>query len=117
MPPPELGTRLLRIAEQMIHFRRPEITWVDLNQHFPGCLLDALFIQPCSVPDDIAADACEGPLHEFAHGMALARSEHVIVGLFLLQNEPHAAHEITGVPPVASRVEISQKQLSLHAML
>src|SRR5882762_8100788 len=79
--PTELRPRLARIAEQGIDLGRPEIAWVDLDQHLAGRLLDALLGDTAAPPDDVPADMGESLLHEFAHRMALAGREHVIVGL------------------------------------
>ena len=59
----------------------------------------------------------EGLFHEFAHAMALAGRKHVIVGLVLLQHEPHAFDVIAGVPPIAATIKISDVQTILQTKM
>ena len=50
----------------------------------------------------------EGQLDELAHGVGLAGGEHVVVGLVLLQDPPHALDIVARVAPVALGVEIAE---------
>ena len=43
----------------------------------------------------------------------LSSADHEVVRHSLLQHEPHAVHIITGMPPVALRIQISQQQTLL----
>src|SRR5258706_13439299 len=49
--------------------------------------------------------------------MRLARCHHVIVRGVLLKHEPHGFHVVSGVTPIALRVEIAEKQLLLQPAL
>ena len=53
----------------------------------------------------------EGDADEFAHGVRLARSQHVVIGLLLLEHHPHAAHVVFGIAPIATGFEIAHPQL------
>jgi len=39
--------------------------------------------------------------------MKLARAHHKIIGLLLLQYQPHGAHKICGMTPIAGNVQIA----------
>ena len=45
----------------------------------------------------------------------LSGADDKVVGLLLLQHEPHAVHIVAGVAPVALRIHISQQQALLRA--
>ena len=62
-------------------------------------------------------DLGEGPLDELLDGVRLARGDDVVVGLVLLQHQPHRPHVVAGVAPVALRVEVAEHQLVLQAEL
>ncbi len=59
----------------------------------------------------------EGQLAEPTDGDHLARRDHVVVGLVLLEHEPHRLDVVAGVAPVALRVEVAEVELLLHAQL
>src|SRR5437868_9669548 len=67
------------------------------------------------VLDDISvglqSNAIESNVDEFANGVRLAAGDDVIVRLLLLQHGPHRDDVVSGVPPVATRVQISEIQL------
>src|ERR1700704_970549 len=115
--PAEPAARLARIAEEGLDLGRPEIARVDLDQHLAGRSLDALLLNAATAPDDRLADLGKGLLDEFAHRVALAGRQHIVVGLALLQDQPHALDEIARMTPVAQRFEISQEQPRLSPML
>ena len=48
--------------------------------------------------------------------MLLAGGNDKVVGLFLLQDKPHAFHVVLGVAPVAQGVEVSKVELFLEAL-
>ena len=64
-----------------------------------------------------AADVGKGPLDEFAHRVRLAGRQHVIVGLVLLQDQPHAFDIVARMAPVALGVEIAEIKLVLQPEL
>ncbi len=54
--PAELIVRLSRIADQVIDFRRAEISRIDLDEHFSGILIYALLLYALPLPNDRASD-------------------------------------------------------------
>ena len=63
------------------------------------------------------SDFGEGALDEFFDGVRLARCDHVIVGLVLLEHEPHRLHVVAGVTPIALGVEVAHDHLVLKPQL
>src|SRR5262249_32403173 len=59
----------------------------------------------------------EGLFDKFAHRMALAGREHIIVGRILLQDQPHPRDKIARVPPVTQGIEIAEEHLLLQPTL
>jgi hypothetical protein len=57
----------------------------------------------------------KGFLDEFAHRMALAGRQHVLVRRILLQDQPHPLDKVTRVAPVTLRIEIAEEQLLLQS--
>src|SRR5581483_161291 len=56
---------------------------------------------------DSSADGGEGLFDKLAHRMGFASGEHVVVGLGLLHDHPHALGVIAGMAPVAPGVEVA----------
>jgi len=52
MLPAEVGSRLARITHKRIDFGRAEITWVDLNEHPAGRLLEAFLLDAATAPGE-----------------------------------------------------------------
>ena len=48
--------------------------------------------------------------------MVLAGGDDEVLGLLLLQDEPHALHIVAGIAPVAKAVEVTQVELVLEAL-
>ena len=51
--------------------------------------VDALFVDTPATPLYPVADLGEGELDELAHRVSLAGRQHIIIRLFLLQDQPH----------------------------
>ena len=49
--------------------------------------------------------------------MRLAGGDHVVVGLVLLEHQPHGLDVVLGVAPVALGVEVAERELVLQAEL
>jgi len=64
----------------------------------------------------VQSGVVEGELHQVLDGMACARRHHVVVGLFLLEHEPHGLHVVAREPPVAPGVEVAEAQLLLKRL-
>ena len=56
-------------------------------------------------------------LDELADRVGLAGGDDVVVGLVLLQHQPHRLHVVAGVAPVALGVEVAQHEVVLQAEL
>src|SRR5487761_842210 len=108
---------LLRISEQQIDLGRTVIMRVDRDQAFAAAIAQAALVGTRSRPDDRPADAAERPLDELAHRMRLAGGKHIVVGLLLLEDEPHAFDIVTRMAPIALRVDVAEIEPLLHAAL
>src|SRR5690606_11301851 len=115
--PTEAGSGFRGVAQQEIHFVRPEIAGIDLDQFLARTGIYALLVHAAPCPFDPAIDDGEGLLDEFAHRMGLPRRQHEVVRLVLLKDAPHAFHIVARVPPVAAGIEVSQAQLLLDSPL
>ncbi len=100
-----------------IDLGRPEIARIDLDQHAAVARIDAFLLDAGAAPFDLPADMGERLLDEFAHRMLLAGREHKIVGLVLLQHQPHAFDVVARMAPVAPGIEIAEIELVLQAEL
>src|SRR5260370_22487725 len=89
-----------RIALQVVDFRRPEVTGVEL--------------QEIAV---IEADVAERLFAQLADRMALSGGDDEIVGFVLLHCQPHRLDEVLGVAPVAAGLEVAEEQLLLQTHL
>ena len=89
-----------RVSQEHVDFRRSRVLRVEL---------DEVAI--------VELDAREGQLEKLAHGMRLAGRHHVVVGLLLLEHQPHGADVVAGESPVALGVEVPHDELLLQAFL
>ncbi len=48
--------------------------------------------------------------------MGLPGADHVVVWLFLLKHQPHGANVIGCIPPIATRIQVTQKELLLNSV-
>ena len=92
-PPPESRSGLRRIADEVVHFRRPKELGIETN-----------------VPLPIQLDVIERDLDQLAHRVTFAGRDDVVVGLSLLQHQPHRANVVAGKTPVATGIEIAERQ-------
>ena len=60
----------------------------------------------------VEPDVAEGELDELAHGVRLAGGDDVVVGLVLLEHQPHGLDVVAGEAPVALGVEVAEAQLA-----
>ena len=98
--PAELAPSPCRVAEQQ----------VDLGgAHEPRIDHDVLLV--------VEAHVTERDLAELADRVRLARRDDVVVGLLLLQHEPHRLDVIAREAPVALRVEVAEAELARHPEL
>src|SRR3954454_15762607 len=98
--PAELVPRLRVVADQMLHLGWAQVARVDPNV--------LLWIQVHLV---------EGHVHQLAHAVRLPGGDHVVVGLVLLEHQPHGLYVVLRVAPVPFGVEVPERQLLLEAEL
>ena len=63
----------------------------------------------------IQIELFEHLLGELADRVGFAGGDHVVVGLLLLEHQPHRLDVVAGESPVALRFEVSEKKLLLEA--
>src|SRR5690606_28921182 len=112
--PTELGARLRRISQKFVDLGWPEIARIDTNDITPRPRIESDFMDALPLPYDFPADAFEDALHKLPHGVHLAGRENIIVGLLLLQDEPHPFDKIPRVAPVPPGIEVAEIQPILH---
>ena len=88
------------IADQVFHFGRAQELRID--------------------PDMVAgieANMIEGDADELTDRVRLASRDHIVVGLVLLQHQPHGFDVVLGIAPVALGVEVAEGEFLLEAEL
>ena len=119
--PPELRARLFRVAQQQLDLGRAEKALVHLDDRLAferavgrdnPDLVDALARKL-----DRDAGGRKRQLAEAAHRRRDPCRHNVIVGRVALQHEPHAAHVVARVAPVALRAQVAEHEAVLHAQL
>src|SRR5918994_478912 len=92
--PAEHLAGLGRVADQQVDLGGPEELLVDHHVLLP-----------------VEAHPPERQLAELTHRVGLAGGDHVVVGLILLEHEPHRLDVVAGVAPVALGVDVPHAQL------
>ena len=118
--PAELGLGLLGVAQQEVDLGGTEVLGIDADEDALGVLgVDADLLDGAllAAPLDGDAGLLEGELTELTDGVTLAGGEHVVVGLVLLEDAPHALHVVAGVAPVADGVEVAEVEAVIYAHL
>src|SRR4051794_3347167 len=94
--PAELRPRLRRVANEVVQLGAPPLQrLVDMDELAP-----------------VEVDPLEGKAYELLDRVQLARSDDVVVRLVAPEHQPHRAHVVAGVPPVALRAEVSEPDLA-----
>ena len=93
--------RLTGIAEQGLDLGWPEIACIDPDDGTSALGIDSALLDALARPLQSHPEQLRGALGEFAHRVLLARRDHKVFSLGLLQHEPLRAHEVTRVTPVA----------------
>ena len=105
--PAQLCFGLGGVAQQMLHLGGAEKSRINLHQHLAGGFVDAFFVDAIALSLEFDAGMVECQGAELAHGVILAGSHHKVIGLVLLQNEPHALHIVACIAPVATGIEVA----------
>jgi len=98
--PAHLALGLGRIADEQLHLGWAVVPRIDLHVLLP-----------------IQAHTAERHLEALADRVRLVGRDHVVVGLGLLQHQPHRLDVFLGIPPVALRIEVAHEQLVLQPQL
>ena len=98
--PSQLALCLCGIAPQVHHVGRAIEVLAHLHQHSSGGLVYSLLVQTLAL--ELQLDACmlEGIVAELPHTVLHACGNHKVLGLLLLQDEPHALYIVLGISPV-----------------
>mmetsp|Transcript_28837 Transcript_28837/g.72564 ORF Transcript_28837/g.72564 Transcript_28837/m.72564 type:complete len:221 (+) Transcript_28837:37-699(+) len=115
--PPKLLLGLLGVADEDVDLGGAIVLGVDAYDNLSGCHVNADLIRAAALPLDLHVDAVKCPLNEVAHLRGDVGGDDKVVGLLLLQHQPHRLHVLLGVPPVALCVDVAHVQAVLHALL
>src|ERR1700688_3300982 len=91
--PAKDASRLRRVADEMIDFRRAVKMRIDHDMVLPA-----------------EADDVKRQLTEVAYFVRTPGRDHEVVRRLLLQHQPHRAHVVAGETPIARRFEVAQMQ-------
>src|SRR5918992_129559 len=94
--PSQLLAGFAGVADQVLDLRGTKEAGVD-----PDVLLR---VEP---------DVVEGDLHKVANRVRLARGDHVVVGLVLLEHEPHGLDVVLGIAPISLGIKVAEGELLL----
>src|SRR5215470_15914643 len=113
--PAELRPSLGSVAEQLLDLCWPEIARINAHEVFSCPHIDSDLVNAMSAPADTSARVSEGELDEFPDRMHLPRCQHIIVGLRLLQHQPHTLDEVARMPPVTLGLQVAEIKAFLAA--
>ena len=108
---------LARVADKQVDFGRAEELRVHPHDDLLGALEGGVFLDSAVVEFEFHASSLEGEVDELANLMRLAGGNDEVVGHGLLQHEPHGAHVVGAVSPVAACVQVAQFKHVLQAGL
>src|SRR5256885_825677 len=102
------------IADEGVDFGGPEIARVHGDDFFSRGV-ERVLVGALALPPEADVEPRRRQVHEFAHAVLLARRDHQILGLGLLQHQPLRLDIVARVAPVAPRVEVAEVQAILHS--
>src|ERR1700676_4641095 len=105
------------VPQQRSHLGGADVSWVDPHDGGTRRSVDRHLVPALSPPLDAGAEVAERALDKFANRMRLAGSKHKIVGLVLLEHQPHALDKVTRMAPVAPRLEVPNVKDLLDPMM
>ena len=79
-------------------------------------LINAYFIGAGAFPLDFNSGLLEGQLAKLPDGMGFASGDDEIIGVILLEHEPHDFNIVRGVAPIAPCIQIPQIKFVLQAI-
>ena len=114
--PAQHALRLGRVAQELVHLCGTEVLGVNLDEDFARLHVNTLLVHAFAFPAEFDAHLLEGQRSKLAHRVILPGSNHKVLGLLLLEDEPHTLHIVLGITPVAKTVQVAQIQLVLEAL-
>ena len=78
--------------------------------------IDADFVDAFALPTELNAGMVEGEGGELADGVLHACGDDEVLGLIVLQDEPHALNIVLSITPVAEGIEVAQVEAVLLAL-
>ncbi len=114
--PAEFPAGLGGVAPEVDHVGGTVEVGGDLDDHPAGGGVDALLGGALSLEAELDAGAAEGVEAELADGVLLAGGNDVVLGLGLLEDEPHTFHIVLGIAPVAGAGEVAKVEFLLLAL-
>ena len=115
--PTKLRLGFAAVADEHVNVCRPVVPFVDSDRDATGVHVAAHLRDALALPLDAHSGHSGSGLDELAHGVSLSGGDHIVVGLVLLQHQPHAVGVVPGVAPVAARVHIAQRHTVLQTRL
>ena len=76
---------------------------------------DVLRVLSDVVAPVIDADRREGHIEHLTDAVGDAGGDHVVIGGFLLQHQPHGLDIVAGEAPIPPRLKVTQGELALQA--
>ena len=98
--PSELLARLGGVADQVLDLSRAQEARIEAH-----------------VLVGIDPGVLEGDAHQVAHRVRGAGGDHIVLGLVLLEHQPHGLDVVPGIAPVALGVEVAERHLLGEAEL
>ncbi len=114
--PAQFADGLRRVAEELLDLGRAEVARVDGDERLARLAIDAFLVGTHAPPLQLDAGAAEGVRAEFPHRVHLTRGDDEVIGLVVLQDEPHALDEVRGVAPIALGRQVAEEEAILPAM-
>ena len=99
--PSKFGLCLCGVAQQLIYLCRTEIFRINFNESLTRRFVVTLFIDTVTAPFEFDTNLFEGEGGKLTNCMILASSNHKVIWLWLLQDEPHTLDIVLGITPVA----------------
>src|SRR5450756_1252583 len=106
--PTEFDSCLGCVTLQDVDLGRAIVARIDANDDLPGAYVEPTLIRTLTLPCQGDTGPLECHFHKLAHGMRLARRNHVIIRSVLLQYEPHCLYVFLGISPISLCIHIAK---------
>ena len=108
--PPELAFCLRRICSQRLHFQGSGISGGDGNHGLPGASILSGLVDAMAAPVNLDVDFRKTKFNKLADRESCSSSYHEVVGLGMLEHQPHCFDIFGGVTPVPLCRQIAKSQ-------